>query len=61
MPYRPYPNVERALRRVRRGGKSSSVERVPVVVPAARRESRASVVEAFPVGHRVMSTRRLGG
>lgn len=60
MSYRPYPNVERALRRVRRGRASSSQAAALAVVPFARRVSRTEVVESFPVGHRVMSTRRLG-
>ncbi|MBE1599676.1 hypothetical protein H4687_005805 [Streptomyces stelliscabiei] len=61
MSYRPYPNPDRALRQVRRGGGSSSVEGVPAVMLVPRGVSRAEVMEAFPVGRRVMSVQRASG
>lgn len=61
MSYRPYPNPDRALRQVRRGEKSSSAAGAPTVLPTPRRVSRAEVMEAFPVGRRVMSVRRASG
>lgn len=60
MSYRPYPDRERALRRARRGGRPSSGAGASVL-PYACRVPRVEVLEAFPVGQRVMSSRRLDG